>query len=162
MQAPGRLSRWQAWLVTLWAGAVVVVGGLAAPALFSVLPRDMAGTGAGRMFHLESQLSLFMAMLVFVMERRRVRDAVESGAQQSAMSATLLMTLVVLFLTIFGQHVLHPMIQAARQGAPSGLSFAALHGISAALYWGKALILLVMSWRLMAALSPAPEAHQSS
>ena len=161
MQAPGRLSRWQAWLVTLWAGAVVVVGGLAAPALFSVLPRDMAGTGAGRMFHLESQLSLFMAMLVFVMERRRVRDAVESGAQQSALSATLLMMLAVLFLTIFGQHVLHPMIQAARQGAPSGLSFAALHGISAAMYWGKALILLVMSWRLMAALSPAPGPRSS-
>jgi hypothetical protein len=162
MQSPGRLSRWQAWLATLWAGAVVIIGALAAPALFSVLPREMAGTGAGRIFHLEAQLSLFMAVLIFVMERRRVRDAVESGAQQSAMSATLLMTLVVLFLTIFGQHVLHPMIQAARQGAPSGLSFAALHGLSAALYWSKALILLVMSWRLMAALSPTPAQHRSA
>lgn len=151
MWSPSRLAQIQSWLAGLWAGVVVAVGGLAAPALFSVLERSMAGTGAGRIFALEAQVSLGMSMLMFVLERRRVRDAMESGRARSAMSATLLMVLVVLFLTIFGQHVLHPMIQAARQGQSTALSFGALHGISAVLYWCKAVLLLVMAWRLSGA-----------
>lgn len=149
MRTVSKIERLQAWLGSIWAGVVLAVGGLSAPALFSVLERADAGTGAGRLFHLEAQLSLFMAVLMFVMERRRVRDAVETGAATSAMSATLMMVLAVLFLTIVGQHVLHPLIQAARQGAPGALSFAALHGLSAVLYWAKALLLLIMSWRLI-------------
>mgnify|MGYP006138900101 FL=1 len=151
MWSPARMAQIQGWLAGLWAGVVLALGGLAAPALFSVLERSVAGTGAGRIFALEAHVSLGMCLLMFVLERRRVRDAVDAGQTQSAMSATLLMVLAVLFLTIFGQHVLHPMIQAARSGHDTALSFGVLHGMSAVLYWCKAVLLLVMAWRLSGA-----------
>lgn len=159
MTNAGRLARFQAWLAALWAGSTVALGGLAAPALFSALERQVAGVGAGRIFQIEANLSLFMAMLMFVMERRRVRDAIESGASASAMSPALIMILAVLFITIVGQHVLHPMIQSARLGTPGLLSFGILHGMSAALYWVKAAVLVALSWRLMGAI--AHGSHQT-
>jgi ABC-type antimicrobial peptide transport system permease subunit len=88
--------------------------------------------------------------LLFVLERRRVRDEVEQGASQSAMSANLLLVLGALFLTVLGGFALQPMIQAAKAGEPAALSFAALHGISASLYWLKALLVLVLAWRTTA------------
>lgn len=145
-----RILRIQSLLAGLWAGALVAIGGVAAPALFSVLERQQAGTGAGQIFHIESRLSLAFAILLFVLERRRVRDEVEQGASQSAMSANLLLVLGALFLTVLGGFALQPMIQAAKAGEPTALSFAALHGISAALYWLKALLVLALAWRTTA------------
>ncbi|NBD20027.1 DUF4149 domain-containing protein [Aquabacterium fontiphilum] len=145
-----QLKRLQAWLAGLWAGSVLAVGGIAAPSLFAVLERAQAGAGAGRIFAIEANVSLALAILLFLLERRRVRDAVESGQSQSAMSLSLLLVLAALFLTIFGQHVLHPMIEAAKAGQATALSFGALHGISAALYWVKAAVVLTLAWRLTA------------
>ena len=144
------VSRFQALLAGLWAGALLAFGGVSAPALFSVLERQLAGAGAGQIFHLEARLSLGFAILLFALERRRVRDAVEQGQSQSAMSANLLLVLGALFLTVLGGFALQPMIQAAKAGQPTALSFAALHGISAVLYWVKALMVLVLAWRLTA------------
>lgn len=144
------VTRLQSLLSGLWAGLLLTVGGVAAPSLFAVLERQAAGTGAGQIFQMEARISLAMAVLLFVLERRRVRDLVESGESTSAMSATLLMALGALFLTVFGGFVLHPLIQAAKAGQPTALSFAALHGLSAALYWAKALLVLVLAWRLSA------------
>lgn len=144
------VTRLQSLLSGLWAGLLLAVGGVAAPSLFAVLERQAAGAGAGQIFQMEARISLAMAVLLFVLERRRVRDLVESGESTSAMSATLLMALGALFLTVFGGFVLHPLIQAAKAGQPTALSFAALHGLSAALYWGKALLVLVLAWRLSA------------
>lgn len=153
----GRIERLQTLLAGLWAGSVLAVGGLAAPSLFSVLERAQAGIGAGRIFAIEANVSLGMAVLLFALERRRVRDAVEAGRSQSAMSVSLLLILAALFLTIFGQHVLHPMIQAVKAGQPAALSFAALHGVSAALYWLKAVVVLALAWRL----TQVPAGNQS-
>ena len=91
---------------------------------------------------------MVFAILLFVLERRRVRDAVEEGASQSAMSANLLLVLGALFLTVLGGFALQPMIQAAKAGEPTALSFAALHGISATLYWCKAMLVLTLAWRM--------------
>ena len=140
--------RLQSMLSGLWAGVLLAVGGVAAPSLFAVLERQAAGTGAGQIFQMEARISLAVAIVLFVLERRRVRDLVESGQSTSAMSATLLMVLGALFLTVFGGFVLHPLIQAAKAGQPTALSFGALHGISAALFWTKALLVLVLAWRL--------------
>ena len=142
-----KIVRFQALLSGLWAGALLAIGGVAAPALFSVLERHQAGSGAGQIFHIESRLSLAFAILLFVLERRRVRDEVEQGASQSAMSAHLLMVLGALFLTVLGGFALQPMIQAAKAGEPTALSFAALHGISASLYWLKTVLVLALAWR---------------
>ena len=83
-----KLARIQTLLATLWAGMVLTVGGLAAPALFSVLERQAAGLGAGRMFSIEARVSFVFAVLIFLLERRRVRDAVEAGQSASAVSAS--------------------------------------------------------------------------
>jgi hypothetical protein len=134
----------------VWAGLLLAVGGVAAPSLFVVLERQTAGTGAGQIFHVEARISLALAILMFALERRRVRDLVESGESTSAMSATLLMALGALFLTVLGGFVLSPLIQAAKAGQGTLLSFGALHGISAGLYWVKTLLVLGWAWRLSA------------
>lgn len=140
--------RLQSLLSGLWAGLLLAVGGVAAPSLFAVLERQAAGTGAGQIFQMEARISLAVAIVLFMLERRRVRDLIEEGQSTSAMSATLLMALGALFLTVFGGFVLHPLIQAAKAGQVTALSFGALHGISAGLYWAKALLVLVLAWRL--------------
>lgn len=145
----------QAWLAGVWAGASVAVGAVGAPALFAVLPKQMAGQGAGQMFAIEARISLVMAVLLFLFERKRVRDQADVGQETTAMSTELLLVLGALFLTVAGQFALHPMIEAAKLGQPTPLSFGALHGISAGLYWLKLVALLVLSWRLMGRLTQA-------
>ncbi|MGE5453348.1 MAG: DUF4149 domain-containing protein [Acidobacteriota bacterium] len=153
---PASLVRIQAWLAGLWSGSVVALGGVAAPALFSVLDAQAAGQGAGRIFAIEANVSLFFAVVMFILERQRVRKALEQGGPHtSVMSGTMLMILGVLFLTVLGQFAIHPMIEAAKAGQPTRLSFGALHGISASMYWLKALVLLALSWRLTAPRSAA-------
>jgi hypothetical protein len=60
-----KLLRFQSWLAALWTGLIVAVGGLAAPSLFMVLDRQLAGVAAGRIFTLEAKVSLGVAMLLF-------------------------------------------------------------------------------------------------
>ena len=148
------LLRLQSWLATLWAGMTIAVGGVAAPSLFFALEREMAGKGAGQIFALEARISLALAMVLYIMERRRVRDQAESTGRHQALSANLILVLGVLFLTVFGEFALHPAIEAAKAGQPTRLSFGALHGISATLYWVKAALLLALSWRLSGVVRP--------
>lgn len=148
------IARIQACLAGLWVGSVLAVGGVAAPALFSVMSTQQAGLGAGRIFAIEANVSLFFAIVMFVLERQRVRSVTEQGGQAAAMSANLLLVLGALFLTVLGQFALHPMIEAAKSGQPTRLSFGALHGLSAAMYWVKAVALLSLSWRLTNPTSP--------
>jgi len=143
------LARVQIWLAGLWAGCTLAVGAVAAPSLFAVLSRDMAGLGAGRIFAVEARISLFVAIVLFVLERQRVRKQEEQGTGNgSAMSAELVLVLLALFLTVLGQFALQPAMEAAKAGQPTRLSFGALHGISASLFWLKIVVLLALSWRL--------------
>lgn len=153
--------RVQAWLAGLWAGMVVAVGGIAAPSLFAVLERQTAGQGAGKIFTNEGRVSLALAVVLFMIERRRVRDIAEAQGQTRVMTGNLLLILGALFLTVFGEFALHPMIEAAKAGQATRLSFGALHGISASLFWVKALLLLTLSWRLSHAQNEAgaPKGH---
>lgn len=145
-----KLLRFQSWLAGVWAGVVMAIGGLAAPGLFSVLERELAGRAAGRLFTLEAKLSLAFAIVLFVIERRRVRDLLEQGAKQSAVTGNLLLILAALFLAIFGEFALHPMIESAKAGQVTALSFGALHGLSAGLYWVRAVLIACLAWRLTA------------
>lgn len=143
-----KLLRFQSWLAGIWAGVIIAVGAVAAPTLFATLERQVAGQGAGRIFGVEARLSLAFAVILFVIERRRVRDLLEGGAKIRVVSPNLLLTLSALFLTIFGEFALHPMIEAAKAGQATLLSFGALHGVSAALYWLKAVLVTSLAWRL--------------
>ncbi len=149
MMAP-KLLRLQGWLAGLWAGMIVGIGAIAAPSLFAVLDRPMAGAGAGRIFSIEAKVSLGLAIVLFLMERRRVRDEAERTGAKQVMTAHLLLVLGALFLTVFGQFAMHPMMEAAKAGQATALSFGALHGISAVMYWLKAVMVMVLAWRLTA------------
>ena len=144
------LLRFQSWLAGVWVGVALAIGGLAAPGLFSVLERELAGRAAGRLFTLEAKLSLAFSIVLFVIERRRVRDLLEQGAKQSAVTGNLLLILAALFLTIFGEFALHPMIESAKAGQPTTLSFGALHGLSAGVYWVRTVLIACLAWRLTA------------
>lgn len=142
-----KLARWQALLSGLWAGMLLTVGGLAAPALFSVLDRSVAGLAAGRIFQWESRVSLALSMVLFLLERRRVRDLIEEGGTTSVLTPQVTLVLGALFLTVFGGFALQPMMQDAKAGLATPLSFAVLHGLSAALFWLKAALVLALAWR---------------
>jgi len=148
------LLRLQTCLSGVWAGLMLAVGGLAAPSLFLVLERELAGKAAGRIFTLEAKVSLAFAMVLFMIERRRVRDLAESGQVATVMTGNLLLMLGALFLAIFGEFVMHPMIEAAKAGQPTALSFGALHGVSSALYWLRFVLVATLAWRLTANRAP--------
>ncbi|HEX5312305.1 DUF4149 domain-containing protein [Aquabacterium sp.] len=145
-----KLLRFQAWLAATWTGVMLAVGGVAAPSLFMVLERELAGKAAGRIFTVEAKLSLAFAIVLFMIERRRVRDLAESGKTTTVMTGNLLIILGALFLAIFGEFVMHPMIEAVKAGQPARLSFGALHGISSVLYWLRAVLVGCLAWRLTA------------
>ena len=142
------LLRAQTWLAGLWAGLIVGVGAISAPSLFAVLERAQAGQGAGQIFAVEARVSLALAIVLFALERRRVRDLAEAEGGSASMTVQLLLVLGALFLTVFGQFALHPMIEAAKAGQSTPMSFGALHGISAVMFWLKGLLVMVLAWRL--------------
>lgn len=144
------LLRFQTCLSGVWVGLMLAVGGLASPSLFLVLERELAGKAAGRIFTLEAKVSLAFAMVLFMIERRRVRDLAESGQVATVMTGNLLLILGALFLAIFGEFVMHPMIEAAKAGQPTALSFGALHGVSSVLYWLRFVLVATLAWRLTA------------
>jgi|HigsolmetaAR205D_1030408.scaffolds.fasta_scaffold04139_1 hypothetical protein len=151
MSAPAAMTllRLRGWLAGLWAGAVLCIGALAAPSLFAVLERAQAGLAAGRMFKLEAALSLALAVVLLLVERRVAARRVESGAARSLVSAELLLVLGVLFCTVAGYYALIPLMEEARAGT-GRWTFMQLHGVSSAFFGVKALLLAALAWRCAA------------
>ena len=87
-------------------------------------------------------VEILINLTTFWFESWRLRD------QGAPTLGNLLLTLGALFLTIFGEFALHPMIEAAKAGQATLLSFGALHGVSATLYWFKAVLVAILAWRL--------------
>ncbi|MBC7993744.1 MAG: DUF4149 domain-containing protein [Rhizobacter sp.] len=140
-------SRRLACLVAgLWAGLIVCIAAIAAPAGFATLTPDMAGRVAGRMFAQEAYLSLAVGVILLLLVRRQARLDVEAG-RGSIFSTEVMLVLGTLFCTMLGYFAVQPMMAAARAG--QGLwSFGALHGVSAALFGLKGLLALTLAWRL--------------
>jgi len=143
------LRRAAALLAGLWAGVILCIAAIGAPASFAIAPRDVAGQVAGQMFAREAYVGLGVALILLMAIRRRTRDDVEAGAG-SVMSANMLLVLGALFCTVLGYFALQPMMAAAKAGQ-SALSFGALHGISAVFFVLKGLLILALAWRLSAA-----------
>ena len=130
----------------VWLGLLLAIAAIAAPSLFALLDRPSAGRVAARLFALEAQASLFFAVLLGLLERRRAGLRAASG-QGSVASAELLLVLGALFCTVLGHYALQPMMEAARAGA-SRWSFGVLHAVSTALYGLKSLGVGVLAWRV--------------
>ncbi len=135
-------------LPALWAGVLLCIALIAAPAGFATLPPADAGRVAGRMFMQEAYLSLALALLLFVLERGPARTAAAAG-RGSVFSVELGLLLGVLFCTVAGYFAVQPMMQAARAGQGS-VSFATLHMVSAGFFGLKALLVLALAWRAAA------------
>ena len=133
-------------LAGLWAGVLLCIGALAAPAAFSVLARPDAGRFVNRLFEHEAYVSIAVAIVLFAIERQRSRDAAAAGTG-SVFSANLILLLGTLFCTVAGYFAVQPMLEAARAGQ-GALSFGALHAISAGFFVLKGLLVLVLAWRL--------------
>ncbi|MBV8034421.1 DUF4149 domain-containing protein [Roseateles sp.] len=139
------LPRLQALLAALWGGLLLCVAFVAAPSAFAVLERAQAGAYVARMFATEAQVSLALALVLMLIERRLSRDAVEAGAASHVFSARLLLPAVALFCTIAGYYGLQPLMANAKAGAGVA-SFAALHGVSLAFFGVKGLAVLALAW----------------
>ena len=148
------LPRVAALAAALWAGVMLGIGAIAAPAAFAAVVPSDAGRVVGRMLAVEAYLALALSMLLFAVERRRARDAAAAGAG-SAFSANIVLIFGALFCTVAGYFAIVPMMAAARAGA-GPWSFGALHAASSSLFVLKGLLVLALAWRLTARLAIPP------
>jgi hypothetical protein len=132
-------------LPALWAGVLIGVALLGTPAPFAMLDRPDAGRVVGHIFLREAWMSLFLALVLIALERRRARDRAEAG-QGSQFSPELALALGTVFCTVAGYFAIQPLLPAARLGQ-GALSFGQLHGISLAFFGLKIVLLLVLAWR---------------
>ena len=138
--------RWAACIAGLWAGVLLGVGLIGAPAGFATALPETAGRAAGRMFAQEAYLSLALALVMCLLLRRRPQDQTPPGA---VFSVNLMLTLAALFCTVAGYFALQPLMAGARAGE-GAVSFGALHGLSAGFYALKAGLVVALAWRLTA------------
>ena len=146
-------ARFAALIAGLWAGILLCIGAIAAPAAFAMLARADAGRLVGRLFEQEAYLSLGVAIVLFAIERQRSRDAAAAG-QGSVFSTPLILLLGALFCTVAGHFALLPMLAAARAGTGT-ISFGTLHAVSAGFFVLKGLLVLTLAWRLTSFRTPA-------
>ena len=140
--------RWAACIAGLWAGVLLGVGLIGAPAGFATAPPEIAGRAVGRMFAQEANLSLALALAMCVLLRRTPQS---QGQMQpvSMFSVNLMLTLGTLFCTVAGYFALQPMMAAARAGE-GAVSFGTLHLLSAGFYALKTALVMALAWRLTA------------
>ena len=142
------LQRLRKLLAGLWAGLLVGLGAVGAPAGFAVTTVEIAGRAAGRMFAIEAYVSLAVAVLLLFLTRKAISTEPDQPPAP-ALNTNLLLLLGTLVCTIVGYFVLQPMMVAARAGE-GGLSFGALHGLSAGFFVLKGLLVLALAWRFTA------------
>jgi hypothetical protein len=130
----------------LWAVWLLCVALSATASGFAVLPREHAGVLAARVLGQEATLSLVLAVLILMLERRAARDRFEAGAAVSQFSAEMALAAGALFCTVFGHYALQPMLAAARAGQ-GAFGFGQLHTVSLVLFGLKGLLVLVLTWR---------------
>jgi hypothetical protein len=143
-------------LPALWAGVLLCIAAIAAPAAFAMLERPDAGRVVGRIFVQEAWLSLALAVLLLAMERARAKAVADAG-QGSVLSTEMLLVLGTVFCTVAGYFALQPLMPAARAGQ-GPLSFGQLHLISTVFYGAKLLLVGALAWRAArpGEISPAP------
>jgi hypothetical protein len=128
-------------LPALWAGALLAIALLAAPAAFGAVTAEQAGRVVARLFAQEARLSLFVATAVVLVERwRGVRS----------FNSTILLALGALFCTVAGYYALQPLMDAARAGRGSW-TFGQLHAASLLFYALKTVIVGALAWRALSA-----------
>jgi hypothetical protein len=139
------LSRLRRVLPGLWAGVLISIAALAAPAAFGTLVVADAGRVVAHIFVREAWLSLVLAALLLGLDRLHgAPGRVNAGLLWGTVACTLL-----------GYFALQPLMPAAR-GGQGLLSFGQLHLISTVFYGLKTLLVLALAWQMSADLSRRP------
>lgn len=139
------LERLRRLLPGPWAGVLLCIAAIAAPAAFALLDRPVAGQVVGWFFQREAWLSLVLAALLLVLERPRARATAAAGTG-SVLSTEMLLLLGTVFCTVAGFFALQPLMAGARSGQ-GPLSFGQLHAISVGFFGAKLLCILALAWR---------------
>jgi hypothetical protein len=126
----------------LWAGALLCVALLAAPAPFATLLPQDAGRVVARLFTQEAYLSLALGVACLLLERQ----AAATAEGESRLSNAMVLALLAIFCTVLGHFGLQPMMAATRAGE-GRWSFGQLHAVSLGLYSVKTLAVLALAWR---------------
>lgn len=142
------LDRLRRLLPGAWAGLLLCIAAIAAPAAFAMLDRPSAGRVVGWIFQREAWTSLVLAVLLLLIERPRARAAAAAGSG-SVLSAEVLLLLAVVFCTVAGHFALQPLMDAARAGQ-GPLTFGQLHFISVGFFLVKLLCIAALAWRACA------------
>jgi len=142
------LERLRRLLPGLWAGVLLCVAAISAPAAFALLERPVAGQVVGWFFQREAWTSVVLAALLLLLERPRARVAAAAG-QGSVLSTEILLLLGTVFCTVAGYFALQPLMAAARAGQGT-LNFGQLHVISVVFFGAKLLCILALAWRAAA------------
>ena len=146
-------SRMRRLLPALWAGFLICIAAVAAPAAFGTLPSADASRVVSRIFAQEAYASLALGVLLLVLERLVARRAA-LARQGTQFSLGMVLALGAVFCTVAGYFALQPMMPAARAGQ-GPLSFGQLHGASAAFFGLKTILVLALAWRGTALNRPA-------
>ena len=133
----------------LWAGLLLSIAAIAAPAVFAMLDRADAGAAMGRIlgriFVVEAWTSLLLAVLLLAIERGRARNR-DRASEGSVLSAEMLLVLATVFCTVAGYFAIQPLMPAARAGL-GAFSFGQFHAISSVFFSLKIVLLVVLAWR---------------
>ena len=138
-------ERMRRLLPGFWAGVLLCIAAIAAPAAFALLERPLAGQVVGWFFQREAWLSVVVAVLLLAIERPRARLAAAAGTG-SILNTEMLLLLGTVFCTVAGYFALQPLVPAARAGQ-GPLSFGQLHAISVGFFATKLLLILALAWR---------------
>jgi hypothetical protein len=144
VSAPALPRRIAAWLAGVWTGLIAAVGFVAAPVLFTVLPRADAGHAAAHLFAVDATLGLGAGALLLVLALHEARRNAELGG--SRFSTEMLLVLAALFCIVAGHYATQPMLASAARG--EGPSFAVLHGVASAFFVARFVAVAVLAWRL--------------
>jgi hypothetical protein len=139
------LPRVRRLLPAVWAGVLICIAALAAPAAFANLAVADAGRVVGHIFVREAWLSLALAALLLGLERLH-------GAPGRTNALLLWGTVAC---TLLGYFAIQPLMPAARAGQ-GVLSFGQLHLVSTLFYGLKTALVLVLAWCVAGDLSRRP------
>ena len=139
------LQRVRRILPALWAGVLLCIAALAAPAAFGNLAVADAGRVVAHIFVREAWLSLVLAALLLGLERLH-------GAPGRVNGLLLWGTVAC---TLLGYFAIQPLMPAARAGQ-GAFSFGQLHLISTLFYGLKTVLVLALAWRLAGDVSRRP------
>ena len=130
----------------VWFGVLLAIALIATPAASMSLDRASFGAVARAIFAREAPTSLILGVVLLVIERRdALARHMATGVSQ--FSTEMVLAIVALFCTVAGYFGLEPMMEQARSGAASSLTFMQLHAISLAFFGVKGLAVLALAWK---------------